>query len=354
MSSVRASLIPFLVLLGGCATSLRPIPPAWMSAPPAAVAPDLVAALGGSVAPAADPVGIRVVRDLKGARLVRNETDLTPSYPDIESFDVSAERKEVAFSARRKDNRDIGLVSIDGSQVNWIPEEPADEEQPRWAPRGNKVAYFVRNRAGDVIRSVHIPTAFQLMVEFPFGLARTLAWDATGDRFAVAIESADASPRVEVMKYDGTARREAVAPAVRLEASVAPFANGLLLRPRSSPYNESLPLIVWEQSELNAWSDARGRLLQNVRAACLVLERITDETWKEITAAPWVGKVFVVSGRQAPAPAHAIAIYGDPAVPGGRYRRAGNLISADPAVVESLAGRLIEDQLKGTPLRGPR
>lgn len=346
-------LLPILVLLTGCGTGLRPIPAEWMSAPSAAPRADLAAALG-TPAPAMDPAGVRLVRDLKGARLVRNETDLTPPYPEIESFDVSAERKEIAFSARRADNFDIALVSVDGSPVNWIPEDPADEEQPRWAPRGNKVAYFVRNRAGDFIRTVHIPTAFQLMIDLPFGRARNLVWDAAGDRFAVEVESADASPRVETMKYDGTGRREAVAPAVRLDVSSAPFAGGMLLRPRSSPYNETLPLIVWEQGVLNAWNGERGRVLQNVRAACLVTDRITDETWKEIAAATWVGRIFVVAARPGPAPGSAVVIQGDRSVPTGRYRRDGNLISADPAVVESFAGRFIEEQLKGTSLRGPR
>ena len=320
-----------------------------------------VAALANPATPS-DPQGVRVVRDVRGARLVRGETELTPDYAEIESFDVSAERKEVAFSARRKerDHLDVALVSIDGSDVHWIPEDPADEVQPRWALRGNKVAYIVRNRAGDFVRTVHIPTAFQLLVEFPSSSVRELVWDETGDRFAVLTESADASPRVEVMKYDATARRELIAPAVRLDVTSTPLANGLLLRPKGGAYGEKLPLVIWQSPAINSWNPHRGRLLQQVRAAALVVDTMTGEMWKDVAGLPWVGEVFVVraetAGAAAPAAANPAAtfILANSSVPAGHYRRDGNVLSVDPTVVESFAAFFIEDHLKGTPSRGPR
>ena len=356
----RLAGFPFLALLAGCAASLPSIPPAWMSTPPQAEV-RAVAALANPAAPS-DSQGVRVVRDMRGARLLRGETVLTPGYAEIESFDVSAERKEVAFSARRKekDNLDVALVSVDGSDVHWIPEEPANEVQPRWALRGNKVAYIVRNRAGDFVRTVHIPTAFQLLVEFPSSSVRELVWDETGDRFAVLTESADASPRVEVMKYDGTARRELIAPAVRLDVTSTPLANGVLLRPKGGTYGEKLPLVIWQSAAINSWNPHRGRLLQQVRAAALVVDAVTGEMWKDVAGLPWVSEVFVVraetAGAAPPAAANpaATVILADPSVPAGHYRRDGNVLSVDPTVVESFAASFIEDHLKGTPLRGPR
>ena len=355
MSSSRLAGFPFLMVFFGCSASLPAIPSAWRSTPE----PAEVRAAAGLTNPAAsaDPQGVRIVRDIRGARLVRGEKELTPDYAEIESFDVSAERKEVVFAARRqeKNNLDVGLVSIDGSQVNWIPEEPADEVQPRWALRGNKVAYIVRNRAGDFVRTVHIPTAFQLLVEFPSAHVRDIVWDEPGDRFAVLTEAAESSGRVEVMKYDGTARREAVPPAVRLDVSSTPFAGGLLLRPRGGSYGEKLPLVIWQASALNRWNPHRGRLLQHIRSAALVVEAVTEEVWKEVAGMPWVERVYVVGAGPVPGVRpETTFIAGDPSVPEGKYRRDGNVLWAHPSVVESFAVFFIEDQLKGTPLRGPR
>src|SRR5205807_8315221 len=110
-----------------------------------------------------DTAGVRIVN----SRLIAGETALTPQFTAIQSFDVSLERGEVAFSARRTDNFDIGLVSLDGSDVHWIPQDPADETDVQWAPRGNKISYVVHSRTGDLVRTVHIPTSLQLTVDFP-------------------------------------------------------------------------------------------------------------------------------------------------------------------------------------------
>ena len=359
----RLAGFPFLTLLAGCAASLSAVPPAWMGTPPPSEV-RAAAALPNPAAPS-DPQGVRIVRDLRGARLLRGETELTPAYAEIESFDVSAERKEVVFSARRKERMDldVGLVSIDGSDVNWIPEDPADEVQPRWAMRGHKVAYIVRNRAGDFVRTVHIPTAFQMLLDFPSSVVRDVVWEEAGERFAVLAESADASSRVEVMKYDGTGRREAIAPAVRLDVTSTPLANGLLLRPKGGAYGDRLPLVIWVSPALSSWNRHRGRLQHRARVAALIVEDVTEETWREVAALPWVGETYLVVGapqspRSGPAQSAArpgaLRIVADESVPAGHYRREGNVLSAHPTVVESFAASFIEHQLKGTPLRGPR
>ena len=355
----RLAGFPFLALFAGCTASLPAIPADWMSTPPSTEVRAAAAIPNPSAA--SDAQGVRIVRDMRGARLLRGETALTPDYAEIESFEVSAERKEVVFSARRKEKNDldVALVSIDGSDVHWIPEDPADEVQPRWA-RGNKVAYIVRNRAGDFVRTVHIPTAFQLLVDFPSSVIREVAWEDAGERFAVLTESAAVSPRVEVMKYDGTGRREAIAPAVRLDVTSTPLGNGLLLRPAGGSYGEKLPLVIWVTPAINSWNPHRGRLLQKVRAAALVADDVTDEMWKEAGGLPWVGEIYLVFGSsrrsaaQSAAPPTVLQVVPDESIPAGHYRREGNVLSAHPSVVESFAASFIEHQLKGTPLRGPR
>ncbi len=343
---------PFLVLLGGCASSLAPIPEAWKS-PPAARAftraelrrtvidTSPVARSPRDVAEAAE---VGVVTDAEGARIYRGSTPLTPQYREIESFDVSLDRREIVFSAKRDANFDVGLVSLDGSQVNWIPEEPADEVAPRWAPRGNKASFIVRNKAGDLIRTVHIPTAFQLIVDFPFGIVRGLAWDDAGERFAVSWETADASQRIETMKYDGVGRRIAVPPAIDLAVNVTPFGGGLMLRPESMVYNERLPLVIWvTNGQKNSWNDARGELMKDGGIAVLVLDGPPDATvMNAIAETAWIDprRMFAV-GATVPG---TVSIVGDALVPAGFYRTTPEVISVHPSGVESLAAGWIRAQ----------
>src|SRR5581483_8198065 len=101
--------------------------------------------------------GVRI----ENGRLIAGDKALTPQLPAIQSFDVSLERREVVFSAKHTDNFDIGLVSLDGSDIHWFPSDPADETDPQWASRGNKVCYIVHATSGDVVRTVHVPTATQ-------------------------------------------------------------------------------------------------------------------------------------------------------------------------------------------------
>lgn len=364
---VRASrrrYLPFLIVVTGCATALSTVPEAWRTVPEAAtispaqlrraVAGTLPVA--GAAAPPAPqpPADIRVVRDAEGARLFRGDVALTPVYEEIESFDVSLDRGEVIFSARRDANFDVGLVAIEGSAVNWIPEDPADELAPRWAPRGNKASFILRNPSGDFIRTVHIPTAVQLLVSFPNGRIRGLEWDRPAERFAVSWESPEASQRIEMMRYGGEERRIVVPPAVALPVAVAPFGSGLMLTPSSMRYEERLPLVIWiSPGERNAWDDARGVLLQNNRVAALVVERAPDAALLEtIRATPWVdaSRMFLVDpAGGAPPPVEGItAIVADPALPGGTFRRRGSVIGVHPAVVKSFAARFISEKLKGT------
>src|SRR5439155_15062974 len=212
-----------LLVFMGCAT-LTPVPEAWRSVPQAARITDLCARVSCASRGATD---VKVT----DGKLVASGKDLTPQFRAIQSFDVSLERREVAFAAKRSDNFDIGLVSLDGSDVHWIPEDPADETDPQWAPRGNKVSFIVHARAGDLVRTVHIPTSVQLSVDFPYATVRALAWDRPAERYSVVVTSPDASERIDSMQYDGRARRTEVAPEVRLDVAEEPIDGALLLRP---------------------------------------------------------------------------------------------------------------------------
>lgn len=269
--------------------------------------PILVCCAAASPKPKLDPCSVVqcVPHDGAGVKIVDGKLfagikELTPQFKAIQSFDVSLERREIVFSAKRDTNFDIGLVSLDGSPIHWVPEDPADETDVQWAPRGNKISYIVHARTGDIVRTVHVPTAVQVSVDFPFTTVRSLAWDSAAERYAVALTSPDASDRIESMKYDGTARRTDVAPKAKLDVSEEPFEGGLLMRPATMRYGEKLPLIVWVANPPFVWNDARGALMRDKPVACAIMRHAPDTAFLDaVRAVPWIdSSQIAVRGSQ--------------------------------------------------------
>jgi hypothetical protein len=347
-----STLLP--ALLSACATTAPEIPKAWLDVPRATqlrtVSYDADGKLRTNTAPVLSlraPSGVRI----RDNALERNGKPLTPAFPAIDSFAVSEERKEVVFSAKRVDSFDVGLVSIDGSDIHWVPEETADEIAVQWAPRGNKISYLVRTSTGDLVRTVHVPTASQLSVGFPGSIVRALAWEPAAERYAVIVESPESSPRVEVQKYGGEEQRTAVPPSTRLDVETEPLAGNSVMRPVSLRYGEKLPLVVWIAKERFAWNDARAALQQNARVAVAIVTAEPDAAfWAAAKAIPWLdlSRTYVVSASATRNPQPATIIEPDPSLPAGRYRRADNRLLVPPPVVESFAAGFIADQLKGT------
>ena len=318
-----------------------PIPAAWQVAPPAAAVPDICAVVTCTAKPVSN---VRI----EGGRIFNGDKELTPQFVAIQSFDVSLERKEVVFSAKRKDNFDIGLVSLDGSDVHWVPEDRADETDVQWAPRGNKVSFVVKNAGGELIRSVHIPTASQLSADFPYSIVRRLVWEPAAERYAIVVETPDSSPRVESLRYNGEERKVIAAPALRLDVALEPFAGGVMLRPSAMRYSERIPMAVWIDPQPFAWSDARASLLRERRMGEIVVSRLPDQAfWDAVRTIPWVdhSRLYLVG---APSPGPVRAITGDASVAPGSYVLQGNTVLVAPADVQSFAARYIADQLKGT------
>lgn len=338
-------LLPFALVLAGCASTTSSIPSAWMSVPEA---PEIRAIPETVLPPRPTSTGpIRV----EGGRLLNAEKPVTEAFPAIDSFDYSASRAEVVFSAKRDAGFDIGLAAADGSAVNWIPNDPADEVMVEWAPRGNKISYVVRAPLGDVVRTFHVPSSFHFVADFGAATIHVLEWDEPAERFAVAYNTIDASDRVEVMRYEAKERRIAVPPAETIAADVLPFAeSALVLRPFDLRYREQVPVVIWLADRF-AWNDAIAALMKKARVACIVTRRAPDEElMKRVRETAWLDatRVYVVgSGRDTRPPSeNAISIVGDAALPAGHYRRAGNVVSVAPAAIQSFAAGFIEDHLK--------
>jgi hypothetical protein len=232
-------------------------------------------------------------------RLVVNGKALTPEFKAIDSFDVSLERREVVFSAKRDTNFDVGLVSLDGSDVHWVPEDPADEVAAQWAPKGHKVSYVIRRPGGDIVRTVHVPTAMQQVADFPYATVKSLQWDPSGERYAVVLSSPEASEQTVSLKYDGTSRQTVKATALKLDLNIEPYGGGIMVRPSLLRYNERLPLVVWQAAEPLDWSDARAALMRDHRIAVAVVRQLPselpDEAWLDRT------RVFYACDRQVDA-----------------------------------------------------
>ena len=334
-----------LLLLTGCTSSL-PLPKGWESVPAAAAIGDYCAAFKCAAKAQAPAVHVA------GNRIFNGDKALTPEFVAIDSFDVSLERKEIVFSAKRKDNFDIGLVALEGSDIHWVPADPSDEVSVQWAPRGNKVSFILHTKTGSIVRTVHIPTATPLSVDFPQTQIDALAWEPQAEQFIVIIESPDVSQRMVSMTYEGEKRKELATPSTHLDVSIEPIGGVMVMRPSAMRYNERLPLVVWLDRSPFAWSDARAALMRNSRVAIAIAPEVSAAFWSESAKVPWIDskRTYIVNGatRQPGNPA-TIIIKPDPSLPPNRYARRGNTVSVSPAVVQSVAAAFIADDLKGTP-----
>lgn len=332
-----------LLFLAGCATGSAPVPPAWESVPKAAAASDYCSHFECTAS--ARLANIRVWEN----QLFNGSKALTPKFAAIDSFDVSYERKEVIFSAKRKDDFDVGLVSMDGSDIHWIPADPADEVDVQWAPRGNKVSYILHTINGSIVRTVHIPTGTPLSVDFPNTQIDWLSWEPKAERFALVLESPDLSPHAVAMTYAGEKREEFIHPSDRLDVTVEPIGGILVMRPNAMRYNERLPLVIWFDDKPFAWSDARAALMRNARVAIAIAPHVSAAFRSEINAVPWIdnARTYAVDPRQTIDGAKVIE--GDAAIPAHRFVRRGNTLVVPSAVVQSFAAAYIADDLKGTP-----
>jgi hypothetical protein len=358
---MRRALLTGLVLwLLACGSAPKapdlPIPAAWTTSDLSHTldAAELCKRIQCRERQAAD---VRIVTTATGSKLVRKidgvDKELTPDFLAIDSFDVSAERKEVIFSAKRKDNFDIGLVSIDGSDIHWVPEDGGDETNVMWAMPGHKAIYQLATPVGDAVRAVHIPTASQLTTVLQWTRIRAMAWEPGAQRISMILTGSDASERIESMRYGGEERRVDVAPDRRAAGLAAqPFAGGVMLRPEVARYHNRWPLVVWVGDPLQ-WDDSRWPLLKEGGLAVVITRRPPDAAFwaavaEEKSLEPRHVWVVGVRGNPEGEPEGVTWIAPSPALSAGRYRREGRVLLVPPASVQSVAAGFIEDQLKGT------
>lgn len=212
---------------------------------------------------------------------------------ELESFAVSPDEKDLVLSSRRASGHDVALVALATGKVDWIQPDPADEVGVTWAPRGNKVSYLMQTFSGPVIRTVHVPTGFQLPVELLMRHVTKLAWDPKAERFAVVSSSPSASDRIDVMKYNGEERVVARPPDATVtgepERLPSGGGEGVLIRPASLLYHRRYPLTVWLSSDPSRWSAARTEGFRESMNGMIVTRRsnLTARFWEAIAGIPW-------------------------------------------------------------------
>lgn len=214
------------------------------------IAPDGSAVIAFS--PTAD--GGELVRiDLDEAGALRR-TVLADDFRAVRELAFDRDGKELVVSAIPREagstgRWDIALVNAEAPVMNWVPADMNDEVAPLFSPFGYKISYIVRSTGGDVIRTVHVPTAAMVLATFGSAKIHDYAWMPDGERLIVALSSPLVSDHLVEINYAGVGLRELIGPEIRIEREAdrlpgAP-AGSILLSPESLAYGERHPLVIW-------------------------------------------------------------------------------------------------------------
>jgi dipeptidyl aminopeptidase/acylaminoacyl peptidase len=264
-----------------------------------------------------------IARGAAGETIVRIDADggsqpLFEPIRRVESFDVSPDGREVIFAGDRSGNLDVGLVSAASGEIRWIGPDPAPERGVSWAPRGNKVSWIVETATGALIRTVHIPTAYQVAVDLPFASAQSLSWEPKAERFAYVKTSLADGTSIETIRYGGEDRRTLVAPTggfageadVLMNAGVS--AN--VFAPGPLRYGERRPVVVWVVSPAEASTAARYDIPGSPGHIVITAGNPEVAFWDALSSLSWIdpARIFVVdmAGRAMAAPGRGVTRIG--------------------------------------------
>lgn len=266
---------------------------------------------------------LAIARTEAGEALVRIDADGTSQrlfepIRRIESFDVSPDGREVVFAGDRSGNLDVGLVSSAASEIRWIGPDPALERSVSWAPRGNKVSWIVETATGALIRTVHVPTAYQVAVDLPFASARSLSWEPKAERFAYVRTSLAEGTSVETIRYGGEDRRTLIAPTggfggepdVLMNAGVS----AVVFAPGGLRYGERRPVVVWVASPEDASMASRYAISGGPGHVVITAGSPEAVFWDALSSLSWIdpARIFVVdiTGRATAAPGRGVTRIG--------------------------------------------
>lgn len=304
---------------------------------------------------------IAIQQSDKGESLIKmqpGETkSLTSVLPAIDSFDISPDEKEIVIAADPGKGFDVGLMPSDGGEIGWIFPEALPERAVTWAPRGNKVSYVIETSSGSLIRTVHVPTSFQLTVDFPHSAVADVTWEPKAEKFAVVTSSILRGSQIELLRYGGEERavlRSGVNP-TRVEFDTLGAA--ILLAPPVLRYGRRYPLVIWisERNPLE-WSPFRAAVHSTGEVATVITARIDEPGFrKRLAELEWIDQeqAFVVYSEGAPVAPDSLGstvIQTSPALRDRfEIRQNGRTVVSvpvrPPAEIEAFAAKYIRDRL---------
>ena len=232
---------------------------------------------------------------------------LAGPFRKVDSYDVSPDEKEFVIAADAGKGFDVAVGSTSSSALRPVGSEVLPETMVSWAPRGNKITYLLETGDGTIVRTVHVPTAFQVAAAFDGARVEGLAWEPRAERFAVVLSSPSASGHIRTVAYGGEAPTELLAPELSQTAPVERLQESsrddLVTAPRAIRYGQRYPVVIWTAvQEPYAWNDARAAVIRNSDVGVIVTPRAVGELdqpfWASVLSYPWVDsrRLFVVAG----------------------------------------------------------
>ena len=264
------------------------------------------------IAVRSEPAGDRLVRmewPDRGDRLTAIE--LTEPLGTIAAIVPDDDQKELAISFENEGSLDIAIVNAEEPVMNLVPNDPADEVVPRWSPIGYKLSYIVRNDGGDIIRTVHVPTAAMVFVDFPDSAVLGYSWYPDGERLLVAVSSLLESDHVVETNYAGTTKAVVVPPRQkfirRIERLPGTPAGSALVMPEGLRYGAEYPLVVWAAANRSGGAGFNPDIvpfLSRGDIGLLVINGtpadLSPEAWSAIAETRWVDddRIWIVGDSE--------------------------------------------------------
>lgn len=201
------------------------------------------------------PAVIAVVPAAAGDSIVHigQQGELTELAHDeglvVDSIGIEPAERELVFAGSRdsSDEVEVGLASLGGGSPKWLPSETGDEHTVTWAPRGNKITWFIESPGGLVMRTAHIPTGYQLSVPLGLSQIHAAAWEPRAEKIFLALSGVTHSESVISIAYGGEDRRTVVAPLQELDREferLPGFPDVLVMSPERVRYGHRYPVSV--------------------------------------------------------------------------------------------------------------